>query len=128
MKSFTDRTKRGLLIVFEGIDRVGKSTQVKKLKNYFEIVRNEKCEELAFPSIPLFILGRETKIGKEINDILKNYKKWETKACHLLFSLNRWEKREEILSILESGSHLIVDRYAFSGVAYSSANVLFLFI
>jgi thymidylate kinase len=51
MKSFADRTKRGLFIVLEGVDRVGKSTQLKMLKNYFENVRNEKCEEMAFPSI-----------------------------------------------------------------------------
>ena len=47
----------------------------------------------------------------------------ETKASHLLFSFNRWEKREEILKLLESGVHCIVDRYAFSGVVYSIANV-----
>ena len=29
-------TKRGLLIVFEGLDRCGKTTQTKKLKTFFE--------------------------------------------------------------------------------------------
>lgn len=45
------------------------------------------------------------------------------RASHLLFSLNRWEKREEILTKLGKGINLICDRYAFSGVVYSNANV-----
>ena len=47
----------------------------------------------------------------------------EIRATHLLFSINRWEKREEMLNMLLSGQHVIVDRYAFSGVVYSIANV-----
>lgn len=44
------------------------------------------------------------------------------RASHLLFSFNRWEKRESILSALEKGTNIIVDRYAFSGVVYSICN------
>ena len=69
-------------------------------------------------------LDRETKIGKEINEILKSYKTIEKRATHLLFSLNRWEKREELMSSLESGVNLVIDRYAFSGVVYSICNVM----
>lgn len=41
--------KRGLLIVFEGMDRVGKSTQCELLVEYFKKVRNEKVEKINFP-------------------------------------------------------------------------------
>jgi dTMP kinase len=47
----------------------------------------------------------------------------EVKASHLLFSFNRWENREKILENLMNGYNVIVDRYAFSGVVYSVANV-----
>jgi dTMP kinase len=53
--------------------------------------------------------------------MLKGNEAMETRASHLLFSLNRWEKREWMLKKLESGTNLIVDRYAFSGVVYSHA-------
>ncbi len=49
MKNFTEKKKRGLLIVFEGVDRAGKSTQLQMLKNYFEEKKNEKCHDLRFP-------------------------------------------------------------------------------
>lgn len=42
-------------------------------------------------------------------------------AIHLLFSANRWEMKDELKSTLLSGTHVIVDRYAFSGVAFSAA-------
>ena len=43
--------KRGLLIVFEGMDRVGKSTQCKLLKEFFLTVKNEKVEMINFPGM-----------------------------------------------------------------------------
>jgi dTMP kinase len=44
-------------------------------------------------------------------------------AIHLLFSANRWEAASGMLSALERGQHLVVDRYAYSGVAFSSSKV-----
>ena len=40
---------------------------------------------------------------------------------HLLFSANRWELEKRIVSSLEAGTHVLVDRYAYSGVAFSAA-------
>jgi dTMP kinase len=45
-----DKKKRGLLIIFEGVDRAGKSTQCQLLKNYF-LDKKENAEILAFPGI-----------------------------------------------------------------------------
>lgn len=42
-------------------------------------------------------------------------------AIHLLFSANRWELSTRIETLLQKGVHVILDRYAYSGVAYSSA-------
>jgi dTMP kinase len=47
----------------------------------------------------------------------------ESRAAHLLFSLQRWEKRADMMKTLFEGKHLIVDRYAFSGVVYSASKV-----
>jgi len=51
--------------------------------------------------------------------------KLNDEAVHLLFSMNRWEKREELIKLLlNEGVNIICDRYAFSGVAYSAAKGL----
>lgn len=40
---------------------------------------------------------------------------------HLLFSANRWERAKNIIKTLEAGVTVIVDRYCYSGVAFSAA-------
>ena len=45
-------------------------------------------------------------------------------VAHLLFSMNRWEEKNEIIGLLNSGTNVICDRYAYSGVAYSLAKDL----
>jgi len=105
---------RGALIVFEGVDRCGKSTQVKKLG-----------EHLSAASIPYEVgrfPNRETPIGKILNSYLTNKEEaLEDRAVHLLFSANRWECRERLLRSLHEGKTVILDRYAYSGVAFTSA-------
>ena len=44
-------------------------------------------------------------------------------AVHLLFSMNRWEMKKQLTDILASGTNVVCDRYAYSGVAYSVAKV-----
>ena len=44
-------------------------------------------------------------------------------AVHLLFSMNRWEMKQQLTDLLASGTNVVCDRYAYSGVAYSVAKV-----
>ncbi|KZC13293.1 PREDICTED: thymidylate kinase [Dufourea novaeangliae] len=104
---------RGALIVFEGCDRAGKSTQVKMLIEALN-KQNIPAEARAFPE-------RKTPIGSIINDFLAKKKDLSLEAMHLLFCANRWECKEDILKTLHSGTTLIVDRYAGSGAAYTAA-------
>ncbi|KAH9821309.1 thymidylate kinase-domain-containing protein [Melampsora americana] len=105
--------ERGAFIVIEGLDRCGKSTQCKKL---FELLTNDgrSVELMRFPD-------RETVIGKMIHSYLNQESDLDDHAIHLLFAANRWEKSAMIHSQLQSGTTLICDRYAFSGVAFTSA-------
>ncbi|KAK0547343.1 Thymidylate kinase [Tilletia horrida] len=59
-----------------------------------------------------------------INGYLTNKTEVDDRAIHLLFSANRWELVPSILKDLEAGTHVICDRYAFSGIAYSCAKGL----
>ena len=44
-------------------------------------------------------------------------------AVHLLFSMNRWEMNRKLIELLDKGTNVVCDRYAYSGVAYSMAKV-----
>lgn len=111
-----NKTKRGLFIVLEGLDRVGKSSQVSMLRDSSILNSHSPVYLQRFPD-------RTTHTGKELNEMLSNNKKIGAKATHLLFSFNRWEKMEDLKKkLLDEGASVIADRYAFSGVVYSLAN------
>jgi len=106
--------KRGSLIVFEGCDRSGKTTACKRLVEYFNANQNHSAKFMRFPD-------RTTEVGQAIDGYLKGQRELDDHVIHLLFSANRWEKVHELKRAISEGTHVIVDRYAFSGVAFSAA-------
>ncbi|CAG8731907.1 15838_t:CDS:2 [Acaulospora morrowiae] len=107
---------RGAFILFEGCDRAGKSTQAAKLF--------ESLDALGVPVKLWKFPDRTTLIGHMIDKYLKSGHDLDDRAIHLLFSANRWECKSVMKDILLDGTTLIVDRYAYSGVAYSAAKDL----
>ncbi|EZA48891.1 hypothetical protein DMN91_005702 [Ooceraea biroi] len=107
-------SKRGALIVLEGCDRAGKSTQVKLLMN--------ALSELQIPARSQAFPNRSTPIGKILNNFLSKEINIPPESAHLLFSANRWECKENIERTLLSGITLVTDRYAASGAVYTAAN------
>ncbi|XP_034737066.1 thymidylate kinase [Etheostoma cragini] len=105
--------KRGALIVLEGVDKAGKTTQCKKLVQALQ-QSGRAAEMMRFPD-------RTTTIGQLISAYLEKKSDLEDHTVHLLFSANRWELVPLIKKKLEQGTTLVVDRYAFSGVAFTSA-------
>nr|XP_025744087.1 thymidylate kinase isoform X3 [Callorhinus ursinus] len=105
--------RRGALIVLEGVDRAGKSTQSRKLVAAL-CAAGHRAELLRFPE-------RSTEIGKLLSSYLEKKSEVEDHSVHLLFSANRWEQVPLIKKKLSQGVTLVVDRYAFSGVAFTSA-------
>ncbi|KAI5854381.1 thymidylate kinase-domain-containing protein [Tricharina praecox] len=106
---------RGALIVIEGLDRAGKTTQCALLES-----RLYNSRLIKFPD-------RTTPIGQVINTYLTTDSDsdssplLEDHAIHLLFSANRWEALPSLLASLEAGETLILDRYIYSGIAFSIA-------
>nr|XP_020642011.1 thymidylate kinase isoform X2 [Pogona vitticeps] len=64
---------------------------------------------------------RTTEIGRLISSYLEKKNNLEDHTVHLLFSANRWEQVPFIKEKLNQGVTLVVDRYAFSGVAFTGA-------
>ena len=71
-------------------------------------------EHMVFPD-------RTTPIWQIINSYLASATDMDDHALHLLFSSNRWEAEGRIRSLLEAGTTVVCDRYAFSGIAYTGA-------
>lgn len=107
---------RGALVVLEGLDRCGKTTQSTRLVKHLESL-GYSTELWRYPD-------RSTSVGQMISSYLSNKSQLDDHTIHLLFSANRWEKRSLMESKLKSGTTLVVDRYSYSGVAFSSAKGL----
>ena len=79
------KESRGALVVLEGLDRSGKSSQCSRLVSYLE-GQGISAELWRFPD-------RTTDVGKMISAYLTNTSQLDDHTIHLLFSANRWEKR-----------------------------------
>ena len=104
---------RGAFIVLEGLDRSGKSTQVTRVAEYLND-KGIKAANINFPN-------RTTAVGSLINSYLQSEHELDDAAVHLLFAANRWEAVKSLKSRLNVGETVVCDRYAFSGVAFTSA-------
>ncbi|XP_062128082.1 thymidylate kinase [Drosophila sulfurigaster albostrigata] len=107
---------RGAFIVFEGLDRTGKTSQTRRLYNRLT-EKGIKAKLIHFPE-------RSSAIGQVINAYLTNAQDLPDEVIHLMFSANRWEHINDIRQEMLAGTTFICDRYAYSGAAYSVAKGL----
>ncbi len=106
--------RKGKIIVIEGIDKAGKTTQanllLKKLKSH-------KCMKFDFPDY-------STPVGKEIKQFLDGNRKYPDEVKMILLSANRWEKKAEIERIIGKGTTIIMNRYYQSNLVYGMSKGL----
>lgn len=102
--------QKGKIIVIEGIDKAGKSTQSDLLINTLKFSGNV-CTIMDFPDYT-------TPIGKEIRAFLDGNRSYTLETKHVLMSANRWEKKNEIESLRENGTIIIMNRYYQSNLVY----------
>lgn len=106
------KIKEGILIVVEGPDGAGSSTQVDLLANRFE------KKDLA-----VFVTKEPTNslIGGIIRVVLKKEWKIDMKTLQLLFTADRAHHLNMgILPLLKKGVNVISDRYILSTLAFGS--------
>ncbi|MCL1877855.1 MAG: dTMP kinase [Defluviitaleaceae bacterium] len=103
-----------MFIVIEGIDGSGKSTQAKRLGEFFE-KRGEAYLATRLPS--------ENAIGKLARAATQDEFSAESEALALLFAADMVQHfYEEIAPALARGEHVICDRYYYSTLAYQGTN------
>lgn len=105
-------TKRGCFIALEGCDKSGKTTQCKLIAERLT-AKNIPVRQFRYPE-------RSTRTGALIDAYLAKRLSLSDDRIHLLFAINRRETVDEINEYLNKGTTLIVDRYSFSGIAYSA--------
>jgi dTMP kinase len=98
---------KGIIIVFEGIDKAGKTTQAKLLEKKL----GSKCVRIDFPDY-------STPVGKEIKQFLDGKRNYPDEVKMILLSANRWEKKEEIEKMVSKGTTVIMNRYYQSNLVY----------
>ena len=99
--------RKGKIIVIEGIDKAGKTTQANLLLRKFK----SKCVKFDFPDYT-------TPIGKEIKQFLDGKRVYSDQVKMMLLSANRWEKKTEIDRAIAKGTTIIMNRYYQSNLVY----------
>ena len=103
---------KGKLIVFEGIDGVGKSTQCKLLKEYLMLNKH---------TVQLFREPTDGPYGNKIRSLSIEGRSSPEEEYNL-FILDRKENvKDNIIPCLNRGEIVILDRYYFSTIAYQGA-------
>ncbi len=110
-----EKEPKGKLIVIEGLDKSGKTTQSNMLFSFYDRIYPGKVSLLNFPDY-------STRIGREIRLFLEGRVKYDNEVKHMLLSANRWEKKSEIERLREKGNIVIINRYYQSNLAYGLAN------
>ena len=79
--------------------------------------RGRDCRLLSFPDYA-------TTVGREISQALHGERDYTPDVMQLLYVTNRYEKRPQIQSSIDSGTIVLCDRYLASSVAYGEAQGL----
>ena len=109
-----------MLIVLEGLDGAGKSTQVRKLRSYLES-RCGKLEYIHFPRYDAPVYGE--LIGKFLRGGFGSIESVHPQLVALLFAEDRHGAADQIRAALVQGKTVLLDRYVYSNIAYQCAKL-----
>lgn len=109
-----------MLIVIEGLDGSGKSTQVKRLRTYLE----SKCPNLEYIHFPRYdspVYGE--LIGKFLRGDFGAINEVHPQLVALLYAEDRHAAAPEMWKTLNDGGIVLLDRYVYSNIAYQCAKM-----
>ena len=109
-----------MLIVIEGLDGAGKSTQVKKMKKYLSATLGE-YDYIHFPRYDAPVYG--DLISRYLRGSFGSLDSVHPQLVALLFAEDRHGAAPQLRSALESGRTVLLDRYVYSNIAYQCAKL-----
>lgn len=109
-----------MLIVLEGLDGAGKSTQVRMFREYLESVC-PKVEYIHFPRYDAPVYGE--LISKFLRGGFGSIGTVHPQLVALLFAEDRHGAAPLIRETLEEGGTVLLDRYVYSNIAYQCAKL-----
>ena len=109
-----------MLVVLEGLDGAGKSTQVKKLRNYLE-EKLGSLEYIHFPRYDAPVYG--DLISRFLRGDFGTNESVHPQLVALIFAEDRHGAAPEMKKRLAEGGHILLDRYVYSNIAYQCAKI-----
>lgn len=111
-----------MLVVLEGLDGSGKSTQVKRLRTYLESrCSTPSVEYIHFPRYDSPVYGG--LIGKFLRGEFGPVEQVHPQLVALLFAEDRHGAAAHISEVLSQGGTVLLDRYVYSNIAYQCAKL-----
>lgn len=104
-----------MLIVLEGLDGAGKSTQLKKLSDYLQSL-GKKIKYLHFPRFDAPVYGE--LIAKFLRGDFGSISQVHPQLVALLFAEDRKDAAELIRGWIDDGYAVVLDRYVYSNIAF----------
>lgn len=108
------------LIVIEGLDGAGKSTQIKLLQDYFN-ASNLDYRYLHFPRTDAPFFGE--MISRFLRGELGSLEEVDPYIVALLYAGDRRDAADIISGWLKEGIYVLLDRYVYSNIAYQCAKL-----
>ena len=109
-----------MLVVLEGLDGAGKSTQVKKLRAYLESIFGN-LEYIHFPRYDSPVYG--DLISRFLRGDFGSNEAVHPQLVALLFAEDRHGAAPQMKDVLAGGGTVLLDRYVYSNIAYQCAKV-----
>jgi dTMP kinase len=109
-----------MLIVLEGLDGAGKSTQLKMVTSYFTSL-GRKVEYLHFPRYTAPVYGE--LIAKFLRGDFGAIDQVHPQLVALLFAEDRRDAATQIRGWMDEGRVVILDRYVYSNIAFQCAKL-----
>lgn len=109
-----------MLVVLEGLDGAGKSTQVKKLRTYLESLFGS-LEYVHFPRYDAPVYG--DLISRFLRGDFGSNETVHPQLVALIFAEDRHGAAPAMKNTLENGGTILLDRYVYSNIAYQCAKL-----
>ncbi len=109
-----------MLVVLEGLDGAGKSTQVKRLRAYLESLFGS-LEYIHFPRYESPVYGG--LISRFLRGDFGSNERVHPQLVALLFAEDRHGAAPQMKDTLDKGGTVLLDRYVYSNIAYQCAKI-----